>query len=93
MWKSLALITNDAEERVDPFPTRFSFTEAPVAAEVILSERPESKEVSAAERACLDGKEDLRSTPIISDSTATKTRNETERERRRNFLTKKRVPN
>ena len=85
MWKSLALITNDTEERVDPFPTRFSFTEAP--------ERPESKEVSAAERACLDGKEDLRSTPIISDSTATKTRNETERERRRNFLTKKRVPN
>ena len=71
---------DDAEERVDPFPIRFSFTEAPVAAEVKWCEVTESKEVKAAERACLDGKEDLRSTPIISDSTATKTRNETGRE-------------
>lgn len=51
-----------------------------MAAEVKWWDRPESKEVSAAERVRLDGKEDLRITPvIISDSTVMKlsdTRNE-----------------
>ena len=55
------------EERVDPFPTRLRSTETEdtVAAEEKWWERPESKEVSAAERECLDGNEDLRSTPVI----------------------------
>lgn len=56
---------DDAEERFDPFPARLSFTEAPVAAEVKWWERPESKELSAADRVCLDGKEDLRNIPVI----------------------------
>lgn len=81
---------DDAEERFDPFPTR----EAPVVAEVKWWERLESKELTAAERVCLDGKEDLRNTPvIISNSTAMQTRNETEREERVfSFLFKKKEP-
>lgn len=59
--------SNDPE---DLFPIRLSSPETPVTAEVKWWEKHESKEDSAAERLRLDGKEDLRNTPvIISDST------------------------